>query len=202
MIGGGGQPAMDGRPFHSVAGLTIEGAAIVSADGMIADAAGEQPPGLLIDADQRFFRSRLDAADVVVHGRNSGEGGPEAAQRRRIMLTRRVIGPVRDPGNPLAVLWNPSAAPFDAACALVGAPAGGTAVVIGGTDVFGLFLEVGYDVFHLSRAAGVRLPGGRPVFPGVPAVSPEEMLARHGLKPDATRVLDPSAALTITAWRR
>jgi hypothetical protein len=32
-----------------------------------------------------------------------------------------------------------------------GAPDGALAV-IGGTDVFGLFLEIGYDSFHLSRA--------------------------------------------------
>ena len=53
----------------------IEGLAIVSADGMIADAAGVQPDALKLEADQRFFHERLRAADVLVHGRNSGEGG-------------------------------------------------------------------------------------------------------------------------------
>ena len=74
--------------------------------------------------------------------------------------------------------------------------------MIGGTDAFGLFLVSGYDVFHLSRAAHATLPGGRPLFPGVPETSPEDLLARHGLKPGPMRVLDASAGLTITTWRR
>ena len=195
----GGQPAQDGRPFHLPHGISIEGLAIVSADGMIADAAGVQPDGLKLEADQRFFHDHLRAADVLVHGRNSGEGG--STRRRRIIVTRRVPGVARDPANATAVLWNPAGSPFEAAWALTGVGPG-LAAIIGGTDVFGLFLERGYDIFHLSRAAGLRLPGGRPVFPGVPAASPEQLLANRGLKPEATRVLDPSVDLTLTTWRR
>ena len=195
----GGQPG-GGRPLHSVEGLVIEGLAIVSADGMIADAAGAQPDALKPDADQRFFRERLRAADVLVHGRNSGEGGTDEASRRRIVLTRRISGMARDPENERKVLWNPAVSPFEAAFALFGIRAG-RAVIIGGTAVFGLFLP-SYDVFHLSRTGAIRLPGGRPVFPGVPEVNPGEMLARHGLKPVATRVLDRPADLTLTTWRR
>ena len=200
MIVEGGQPS-GGRPWHWIDGLTIEGLAIVSDDGMIADAAGVQPDALKLDADQRFFHGHLRAADVLVHGRNSGEGGSgEAARRRRIILTRQVEDVVRDPENKMAVLWNPAASSFEAAWALTGLR-GGRALVIGGTDVFGLFLDR-YDTFHLSRAGGVRLPGGRPVFPGVPQTSPEHRLSGHGLKPDAMRDLDPTAGLTLVAWRR
>ena len=67
----------------------IEGLAIVSADGMIADASGVQPDALKLEADQRFFHAMLDEADALVHGRNSGEGGPHMARRRRLILTRR-----------------------------------------------------------------------------------------------------------------
>jgi dihydrofolate reductase len=201
MIVKGGQPIPDGRPFRlGVPGLIVEGLAIVSADGMIADPAGVQPDELTLDADQRFFRGVLAEADVLVHGRNSGEGGPLAAARMRIVLTRRIDGAARDPQNGKRVLWNPAGANFADAWALL-APTGTRAVVIGGTDVFGLFLEAGYDVFHLSRAANARLPGGRAVFPGVPAHSPEELLAGRGLKPSVTRVLDQSAGLTLTTWR-
>ena len=86
------------------------------------------------------------------------------------------------------------------ACALAGMREGRMAV-IGGTDVFGLFLGWGYDLFHLSRAGRVRLPGGRPVFPGVPARSPEDLLSSHGLTPAETQVLDPTADLTLVTWR-
>ena len=67
--------------------------------------------------------------------------------------------------------------------------------VIGGPEVYGLFLDIGYDAFHLSRAANVRLPGGRPVFPQIgPDRTPEDVLASHGLKPGPQRVLDAAAA--------
>ena len=63
--------------------------------------------------------------------------------------------------------------------------------IIGGPDVFGMFLDR-YDVFHLSRAPDVRLPGGRPVFPEVPTRTPEEVLASHGLASGQRQVLDPA----------
>jgi hypothetical protein len=179
----------------------IEGLAIVSADGMIADSRGVQPEALKLEADQRFFFDTLDQATALAHGRHSGEGGPGAPRRRRLILTRRVPGIATDAQGDNAVLWNPAGASLDEAWQALGL-SGGTLAVIGGTEPFGLFLELGYHAFHLSRAAHARLPGGRPVFPGVPARSPEELLAAHGLKPEPTRVLDPSAGLTLTTWRR
>ena len=200
MIARGGQPETGGRPFAlRRGGLFIEGLAIVSVDGMIADHNGVQPDALKLEADQRFFHEHLRAADVLVHGRNSGEGGPEASERRRIVLTRRISGVARDPDNDKAALWNPSQAALADALALIGVTSG-RLTVIGGTEVFGLFLEGGYDVFRLSRAAEARLPGGRPVFPGVPERSPEDVLASRGLKPDVTQVLDQAAGLTLTSW--
>ena len=179
----------------------IEGLAIVSADGMIADAHGVQPDALKLEADQRFFYDALDKADGLAHGRHSGEGGSNAALRRRLILTRRIERLAADPENGKAVLWNPAGAPLDEAWARLGLT-GGTLSIIGGTEVFGLFLERGYDTFHLSRAAHAKLPGGLPVFPGVPEVTPEQLLAAHGLKPDAMRVLDAEAGLSLVTWRR
>jgi hypothetical protein len=179
----------------------IEGLAIVSADGMIADAQGVQPPSLMIEADQRYFRRHLDAAAALVHGRHSGEGGPDAARRRRLILTRRIEGLSPDPRDPRAVLWNPASATLEQAWGALGL-SGGLLAVIGGTKPFGLFLDRGYDAFHLTRAAQARLPGGHPVFPGIPPATPEDRLAQSGLKPDPMRDLDPSAGLSLTVWRR
>ena len=78
----------------------------------------------------------------------------------------------------------------------------GSLVAIGGTEVFGLFLEFGYDAFHLSRAGKARLPGGRPVFPGIPPRTPDDLLAQHSLKPGPARLLDAAAELTLTTWSR
>jgi hypothetical protein len=179
----------------------IEGLAIVSADGMIADADGVQPEALKLEADQRFFHAMLDEATALAHGRNSSEGGPHMARRRRLILSRKIAGLARDPLTDKTVHWNPAGARLDEAWEALGL-SGGLLAVIGGTDPFGLFLDIGYDAFHLSRASHARLPGGRPVFPGVPARKPEALLEQHGLKPDPVRVLDDKAGLTMITWRR
>ena len=75
--------------------------------------------------------------------------------------------------------------------------------VIGGPEVYGHFLEVGYDAFHLSHAPRARLPGGRPVFPEIgPGRTPDDVLASHGLKPGPEQVLDQAAGVTLVTWRR
>jgi dihydrofolate reductase len=178
----------------------IEGYAIVSEDGMLADAARVMPDSLKFKADQEFFESGLNGADVVVHGRHSHEQQSHSRLRRRLILTRRVptIGP--HPSHAKALLWNPLGASFDAALAALGEPIRRIGV-IGGTDVFGLFLRR-FDVFHLTRAPSVRLPGGRPVFPDVPGRTPEEILAGHGLTPDPHRVLDAVNNVVLVSWRR
>lgn len=84
--------------------------------------------------------------------------------------------------------------------AALGTPDGSVGV-IGGTDVFGVFLDR-FSVFHLSRLTDVRLPGGRPVFTEVPARTPEDVLASHGFDRGAQRLLDPARGLTIVSGRR
>lgn len=179
----------------------IVGYAIVSLDGMLADRNVHMPDALKIDADQRFFSSGLDAADLVIHGRHSHEGQPNSAQRKRLILTRRIAAMSEDAAHPHAMLWNPAGMPFEEACRAIGVPQGVVAA-IGGTDVFGLFLDIGYDAFHLSRANKVQLPGGRPVFPQVPAETPEQVLAEHGLTPGRKQVLDAQADATLVTWTR
>jgi dihydrofolate reductase len=180
----------------------IEGYAIVSADGMLADANRRIPDNLKVEADQKFFHSALDRAAVVVHGRHSHEGGPNATRRHRLIVTSKVAALAPDPKHPNTLLWNPKGASLNEAWIHLGGPAGAL-VVIGGPDVYGLFLDIGYDEFHLSRVADVRIPGGRPVFPEIgPNRTPEDVLASHGLKPGAERVLDQAAGATLVSWRR
>jgi dihydrofolate reductase len=178
----------------------IEGYAIVSADGMLANAAGVMPDALKLEADQRFFAHGLDGVDAVAHGAHSHEQQPHSHLRRRLILTRQIPTLAADPSDDKARFWNPAGASFEEAWAALGVPDGSLAV-IGGTDVFGMFLPR-YDVFHLTRAPAVRLPGGRPVFPQVPQQTPEQVLASHGLKAEPPRVLDAGHDLTVTSWRR
>jgi dihydrofolate reductase len=177
----------------------IEGYAIVSREGMISDADGIMPAALKIDADQRFFHAAVAAADAVANGRHSNEGGPQSAMHPRLVLTRRIADLAPHPTNPKALLWNPAGVPLETAWARLGID--GVLAVVGGTAVFGLFLDIGYDAFFLSRAP-VDLPDGRPVFPGVPGQTPEALLAAHGLTQAAVHTLDARAGVTVAEWRR
>jgi hypothetical protein len=179
--------------------IRIEGYAIVSADGMLADRNHKMPDGLKIDADVRFFNQGLDRAALVVHGRNSHEEQASSDRRRRLIVTHRVAALAAHPSIPLAQLWNPVGASFAEACRAIGVTEG-MAAVTGGAEVFCLFLEIGFDAFHLSRAGKVRLPDGRPVFPEVPELTPEQVLARHGLRPGPVQVLGAKAEATLVTW--
>lgn len=180
--------------------LRIEGYVIVSADGMLADARNVMPDELKFEGDKAFFTAALDRADLILHGRNSYEDQPNSPRRRRIILTRTVDAIAPDPTNPKSILWNPAGASFDAACNHAGVDAG-TVAVIGGPGVFGMFMDH-YDVFWLSLAPRVRLPGGEPCFPGVPARSPQQILAAHGLRADEPQMLDAANDVSVTPWQR
>ena len=178
----------------------IEAYVIASADGMLADASGVQPASLQFEADRRHFQEGLDRADAVVNGRHSQEGQPNSMSRRRLVVTRQVAGIAPDPDNPKARLWNPAGASLEAACAALGLNSGAIAV-IGGPQVYTLFLKLGYDCFYLSCAVKVRLPGGLPVFNRETfGGKPEAALAAAGLKARPTLWLDDG--LTLTDWAR
>jgi hypothetical protein len=183
-----------------VPALRIEGYVIVSADGMLANASNVMPDDLKFEGDKAFFTAALDRADLIVHGRNSYEDQPNSPRRKRLILTRRIAAIAPDTSNPNATLWNPAGASFEAACEQTGIRAG-TVAVIGGPIVFGMFMDR-YDVFWLSQAPHVRLPDGEPCFPGVPARSPQQVLASHGLRAGQPQMLDPAADVTVTPWRR
>jgi hypothetical protein len=180
--------------------LRIDGYVIVSSDGMLANAARMMPDELKFEGDKQFFNAALDRADLIVHGRNSYEDQPNSPQRKRIIVTRRIGVIAPDPSNPKAVLWNPAGASFEAACDAAGVRSG-TVAIIGGPDVFEMFVDL-YDTFWLSQAPQVRLPGGEPCFPGVPARSPEQVLTAWGLKAGEARILDRADDVRVTPWQR
>ena len=182
------------RPFR------IEGYVIVSADGMLANAAHAMPDELKIEGDKNFFTAALDRADLIVHGRHSGEDQPNSPKRTRVVLTRSVAALAPDPSNPKATLWNPAGASFEQAAEAAGVRSGSVAI-IGGPVVFGLFMDR-YDTFWLSQAPKVKIPGGEGCFPGVPERTPEQILTAHRLKAGERQILDVAQDVTVTPWRR
>jgi dihydrofolate reductase len=157
----------------------VESFAIVSEDGMLADASGVMPSALVVEADQQFLSDSLDRVDLIVHGRNSYENQAHSPQRRRLIATRQIktVAPAENFGH--ALFCNPAGLPLEKAAEMLGVR-NGTVAILGGTEIYGLFLRR-YDLFHLSRQSGFRLPAGRPVFPQVPKWKPEDVLASSGL---------------------
>lgn len=178
----------------------IEGYVIVSADGMLANAAHVMPDALRIEGDKNFFTAALDRADLLVHGRNSGEVQPNSPKRTRLILTRKVAASAPDPENPKATLWNPAGASFEQAADAAGVRSGNVAI-IGGPDVFEMFMDR-YDTFWLSEAPKVRIPGGEGCFPGVPMRTPQQILSSHGLQAGAPQLIDAAENVSVTPWRR
>jgi len=183
-----------------VPAFRIEGYVIVSADGMLANAAHVMPDELRIEGDKNFFTAAPDRADLDVHGRPSGEEQPNSPKRTRIILTRKVPALAPDPANPRATLWNPAGSTFEKAAEATGVRSGLVAI-IGGPDVFGLFMD-SYDTFWLSLAPKVRIPDGDGCFPGVPARTPQQILAARGLKEGEPQLIDAAENVTVTPWRR
>jgi dihydrofolate reductase len=183
-----------------VPALHIDGYVIVSADGMLANADLVMPVELKFEGDKRFFTAALDRADLIVHGRHSFEDQPNSPRRKRIIVTRTISSIAPDSSNAKATLWNPAGASFEAACDHAGVRSG-TIAIIGGPDVFEMFMDR-YDTFWLSQAPRVRLPGGEPCFPGVPRHSPQEILAAHDLKAGESQILDIAGGVSVTPWRR
>lgn len=176
----------------------IEGHAIVSAEGCIADAEGRFPPELGDANDWARFQAELDRAAATVLGRASHEATPNRANRLRVVMSRRAHGLTREPD---AWWWNPAQVPVAEMLAKV-APDGGLIGVPGGRDVFDLFLRHGFDAFHLTRNPSCRLPNGRPVFSGIPPLRPEDLLRDAGLAPNAPQVLTKATGVSLTVWRK
>jgi hypothetical protein len=188
-------------PFMSVP-YHIEGYVITCGGGMIADASAVMPEALKIEADHRFLERELDRFDVLVHGRHSHEGQPNSPRRRRLVVTRKIPTITPDPDRPKSLLWNPAGASFIEACGAL-ALAAGSIAILGGTHVYDMFLEIGYDAFHMSRAGKAKLPGGTPVFSSVKSGrSPEEILAQSGLEPGPREILDETNELSLVTWTR
>jgi len=179
--------------------IQIHGYAIVSGDDRFTDADGATPQSLLRnDADWAYFQRELDRADLVALGRLGHEGNANVKGRRRLVLSSRARGLERRRD---AWWWDPAQAPWREVTATL-LPYGGRVAVPGGQRVFDLFREIGYSAFHLSRAHGVRLGGGRALFAACDrGLSAEAALRRAGMRPDDEEMIDASAGVTLTVWR-
>lgn len=181
-------------------GFEIEGYVIVSREGMLADGARHMPDSLKISGDQSFFSDALDSVDLIVHGRHSFEGHANSPRRRRIVLTRGIdaIGP--SPDDPRTTLWNPLGARFVTACNMAGITRGRIAV-IGGPDVFSMFLN-DYSAFYLSQAPDVSIPNGTLAIADEGGRHPAEVLKANGLVLVGERGLSNTPRASVSIFQR
>jgi hypothetical protein len=178
--------------------VEIHGYAIVSDNDCIADQAGRTPEILRNDADWAYFQAELNRSAVTVLGRLGHEAHPNPKGRLRVVLSSSARGLERRPDG---WWWNPGALPWDRAIAKV-LPAGGRVAVPGGRRVFDLFLDIGYDAFHLTRAEGTFVPDGVTVFSACGEKrSAQAVLLAHGLRPGRREILDPAGPVSLTLWR-
>ena len=149
---------------------------------MIADANGVMPASIRNDADQEFFQAGLDQAAVIVHGRHSHEGGPHAARRKRLVVTRQIAAIAPDPAYPNALLLESDRR-----------DAGRGRRTARRRRRHRRHHRRPRGVQHVPAALrqlstcraprNAKIPGGRPVFNEVgPNATPEDVLMRHGLK--------------------
>jgi hypothetical protein len=179
--------------------VEVHGYAIVSDNDRIADASGRTPDVLRNDADWAYFQAELNMSAVTVLGRLGHEANPNPNGRLRMILSSSSPGLERRPDG---WWWNPQSLPWEEAIRAV-LPEGGRVAVPGGRKVFDLFLGIGYDAFHLTRAEGTFIPDGVAVFSGCDAgQTAEALLEQEGLRPDARQILDPAVPVSLVVWRR
>lgn len=178
--------------------LDITGYAIVSDDDKIAGADGLTPASLRNEKDWELYQRAQKQAALVVFARRSHELEPNIHRTLRLVVSREAAGLESRPDSwwwdPRRITWE------EVATRLL--PKGGGVAIGGGQVVFDLFLAIGFDGFHLSRARGVKLPGGRSVFSACGAgVTAATVLEQHGLAVSKTIPLDPAHGVEMEIWR-
>jgi dihydrofolate reductase len=178
--------------------IEINGYAIVSDDDRIAGPDGIIPTSLRNEKDWECFQRALAGSDLVVLGHRSHKLAPNVRGDQRLVISRGAAG-LEQRAN--VWWWHPALMSW-AEVARELLPRGGDVAVPGGQGVFDLFLKIGLDAFHLTRAHGVRLPGGRALFSGCDTgLSAEAVLAGAGLSVSEKIVLDAEHGVDMSVWR-
>ena len=178
--------------------VEVHGYAIVSDNDCIADSSGRTPDILRNEADWAYFQAELNRSAVTVLGRLGHEANPNPRGRLRLILSSSLPGLERRSDG---WWWNPNKLPWNEAIRTV-LPTGGRVAVPGGRRVFDLFLGIGYDAFHLTRAEGTFIPDGVHLFTACQeGRSAEAVLSERGLTAEERQILDPGKLVTLTIWR-
>ena len=154
--------------------LDITGYAIVSDDDKIAGADGMTPVSLRNEKDWELYQRAQELANLVIFARRSHELEPNIHRSLRLVVSREAPALEQRPDG---WWWDPRRTTWEEVAARL-MPKGGRVAVGGGQVVFDLFLMIGFDGFHLSRAHGVSsFPAdGRSFPPAIRASRPRPCL--------------------------
>jgi dihydrofolate reductase len=144
-------------------GYSVEGHAIICDNNCIADANGMMPDSLKNPVDWAYFQAHLDQSAIVITGRLGHEMHPNRPGRQRLVFTTNAGDGAFSRQGDVAFV-DPERFSLAEAFYIL-APKGGMVAVTGGTQVFDWFARSRwYSAFHLVRAHGVKIKGGRPLF--------------------------------------
>ncbi len=178
--------------------IEIHGYAIVSDDDMIAAADGLVPAIMRNATDWELYQRSQANSALVVFARHSHELEPNTRGDLRLIVSRSGSGLERREDG---WWWDPNRISWARVVETI-LPQGGEIAAGGGQGVFDLFLEIGYTAFHLTRAHGVKLPGGRPIFTACTAgPHAEQVLEEAGLEFAEFLPLDPAQGVDMQIWR-
>jgi hypothetical protein len=179
--------------------VEVHGYALVSNNDCIAAADGVTPPTLRNAKDWEYYQNAQAHSALVVFGRRSHEFEPNVRGEARLVVSRTAAGLEQRADG---WWWDPAQVGWPEVAARL-LPGGGEVAAGGGQGLFDLFLAIGFDAFHLSRARHVTLPGGLPIFSACGAgVTADQVLTNAGLRVGEHLPLDPEAGVEMDVWRR
>ena len=179
----------------------IEGYAIISEDGMLADATRHIPELLVVEADQKFFHGNLDRAGVVVHG--------PFARRRPACQTASSSGVdpqhrgdrSRSETAEFAAVESARRLTRSGACGVAGAGRHARRDRwAGGERVFRPSAMTRF-ISHAPPMCGCRA-AGRSFPPSVPTAHRKTCWRSTGRRPGPPRVLDAAREVALVTWQR
>jgi dihydrofolate reductase len=151
--------------------LGIHGLAVVSNDGYIGRTATDISFTWSSGADKEHFLSALDRASLCIMGRKTHELYPNRAQRSRLVISRSRPDGTVDPADERATFCNIDELPplrvLQRIVSMVGAETNKPICILGGSQVYRLFLEnqwLGFDSFELTVETKIAHNAGVSLF--------------------------------------
>ena len=184
--------------------LHFHGLAVVSSDGYIGRMLNDITFDWSSGADKEHFFCALDRAALCIMGRKTHQLYPNMAQRPRLVISRSMPDHTTDPNDPHTLFCNvDELSPSELLrriVVVVGSQADKSICVLGGSQIYRLFLEhpcLGFDSFDLTVETHIAHGSGVSLFPEVADQGLDSLIgtfSRAGLQIRKRDFLTPETA--------